>query len=81
MADVTATDGIHTALLAAVVRAGGGHAPQFARIYAASSSAALLPKLRSDFGFWLDTLQPGYAYRFAVEFAKAGYESVADGKL
>ena len=80
MADVTATDGIHTALLAAVVRAGGGHAPQFARIYAAASSAALLPKLRSDFA-WLDTLQPGYAYRFAVEFAKAGYESVADGKL
>eukprot|EP00729_Bicosta_minor_P019513 gene19513-34549_t len=79
IADIHATSGIKLALLTAIVRSGGGHAPQYARIQSAASSAGFISKLRSDVEEYLDGVCfPGYGHRFSDAFCEAGYEAVSD---
>ena len=76
MTDFHMVGGIKPALLAEIIRDGGGQAPQIARILRAAVDGGFFPPFPDAF---LEGIQAGYAERFALGFAEAGYESVADG--
>ena len=79
--DILMTGGITPSLLAAVVRVGGGRAPQVQRMLKQCARAGLLADTEAiTTEAWLDDVQQGYADRFVAGFAHAGYETADDVK-